>query len=210
MIIYKVTCLVTNKVYIGKTIKTLAQRKSVHLSHAKKYNDTSAFHSAIRKYGKDNFIWEVLDRVMFSDLLIDLECFYISKYNCMSPNGYNLTVGGEGATGYRHTEEAKKKIGLAGVGKKNTLGYHHSQEAKEKISVAGMGRKKSDETRKKLSVANTGKRLSEETRNKISKVQIGKFVSLETRKKMSDSNIGKPWTQARRDAENARCGMVVQ
>lgn len=58
--IYKVTCKITGKIYIGQTTQSLAQRKREHTSRSKKGSNTY-FHNAIRKYGKDSFIWEVLD-----------------------------------------------------------------------------------------------------------------------------------------------------
>lgn len=62
-VIYKVTNLINKKVYIGQTID-LEQRKRNHKSES--YNQKSsgykyAFHSAIRKYGWDNFTWEILE-----------------------------------------------------------------------------------------------------------------------------------------------------
>ena len=44
--------------------------------------------------------------------------------------GYNLNIGGGKATGYKHTEEAKNKIGLAHKGRK------HSEEWKKNNSIA--------------------------------------------------------------------------
>jgi group I intron endonuclease len=110
MIIYKVTNLVNNKVYIGKTVYSLEHRKKQHISDAKANRYNMLLHRAIMKYGEDNFCWEILDKVMFSDLLMDLEKFYIKKYKSRFPNGYNLTDGGEGITGHKHSKETRKKM----------------------------------------------------------------------------------------------------
>jgi group I intron endonuclease len=179
MIVYKVTCLETNKIYIGKTVNDILVRKRHHYWEAR-HGSRSYFHNALRKYDESAFIWEVLDAVMFSDLLFDLERFYIARYNCMSPNGYNLTSGGEGATGRILSKEAKDKIGAANKGRVV------SAETRIKLSKAALGKKLpplSEETKGKLRVVNLGKKLSEETKNKMR----ARRASDETKKKMSIS-----------------------
>ena len=52
----------------------------------------------------------------------------------------NHTEGGDGSSGYKHTDESKKKISEASVGRKGALGYNHTDEAKKKISEAHKGR----------------------------------------------------------------------
>jgi len=153
VIIYKVTNLVNNKIYIGKTVKKLNRRKKEHMvdSRGKKYN--SVFHAAIRKYGPGNFCWEVLDEVMFSDLLLDLERFYIKKYRSMVPFGYNICSGGEG------------------------LGHPCSEENKRKMSLAKRGVPRSEETKERMSISNTGRIVTEQTRKKISLSMMGKHKS---------------------------------
>lgn len=59
MIIYKVTNLITNKSYIGLSTRTLQERKLEHLRHLDSEN--TYFHRAIKKYGKENFSWEIID-----------------------------------------------------------------------------------------------------------------------------------------------------
>lgn len=54
MIIYKITCIVNNKVYIGQTSETLKQRFSRHMGYPKEEHDTK-FYRAVRKYGRDKF-----------------------------------------------------------------------------------------------------------------------------------------------------------
>lgn len=56
---------------------------------------------------------------------------------------YNLTEGGEGATGHKFvpTEETRRKMSIAHMGNKNGLGYRHTPEALKKISEASKGGK---------------------------------------------------------------------
>ena len=186
MIIYKVTNLITNKVYIGKTIYKLKKRKRQHLCAAKSNSGNMLFHKAIRKYGEENFCWEVLDTVMFSDLLLDLEKFYIIKYNCKQPNGYNLTDGGGGVVGFTVSDETRKKMSEA------RMGHKMSDETKRKLSKANMGKRLSEETKKKMS-----RPMSEDQKKKISKahrglhvgeknINYGKHLSKEHKRKISN------------------------
>lgn len=93
MIIYKVTNKINNKVYIGQTILPLKLRKSCHISQSKRENGD--FYRAIRKYGKNNFIWEVLDDTALNqNELDDFERKYIKKYNSIE-DGYNINDGGK-------------------------------------------------------------------------------------------------------------------
>ena len=102
-VVYLSTCVITNKVYVGITIQKLYKRKCDHIKvsfnpKSKAYNHH--FHRAIRKYGKDNFKWEILETIEADtrkDLiskLKQLEIKYIKKYNSKK-NGYNSTDGGD-------------------------------------------------------------------------------------------------------------------
>ena len=49
---------------------------------------------------------------------------------------YNITKGGDGSVGYRHTEEHKARISSWTKGKKYWLGRKHSPETIEKMRLA--------------------------------------------------------------------------
>ena len=119
MIIYKATNILNNKSYIGLTTRTLKERKLEHLRHLDIEN--TYFHKAIKKYGKDNFIWEVLnDTANTIEELQELEIKYIKELNTLSPNGYNISTGGEKGSvegrrdyNYGNNPSAKKVINLS-------------------------------------------------------------------------------------------------
>lgn len=101
-IIYKYTSP-SNKVYIGQTINE-SKRKNTH-KNAEFNNDCRLpyFYNAIRKYGFNNFKYEVIERIYFSleerdsiyEKLNSLEEYYISFYKSNDLNfGYNITKGG--------------------------------------------------------------------------------------------------------------------
>lgn len=94
MLIYKVTNKINNKSYIGLTTRTLEERKSEHLRHT--YSENTYFHRAINKYGKENFLWEIIDDTSKSlKELKEKETYYIKYFNTLAPNGYNISAGGE-------------------------------------------------------------------------------------------------------------------
>lgn len=44
-----------------------------------------------------------------------MESFFITQYNSKAPAGYNLTDGGDGCKGYKHTEEHKLRMKEIGI-----------------------------------------------------------------------------------------------
>ena len=140
--IYKATNKINGKCYIGFDSKW-PHRKSAHKlsSQTQDYK----FYRAIRKYGWDNFEWELIyqskDKEHTKDIM---ETFFINDYNSFN-NGYNSTKGGDGL-----------------------LGVNHSQQTKQKISLAHKGKRLSEEHKRKMSLANKGKNISEETKQKLS------------------------------------------
>jgi len=83
--------------------------------------------------------------------------------------------------GFKHSEEAKTKISLAG------LGRLCSEETKQKISKANKGRIRTEEHKQKISKANKGRIPTDEMRLKMSKIHKGKIVSETTRVRMSEA-----------------------
>lgn len=113
MLIYKVTNLVNQKVYIGQTINTLDVRKAQHQRDCNRINYVdNYFHNALRKYGFESFTWEVLEECDDLDVLNLLEVKYIQEYDSTNKTkGYNLKSGG--LNGGKCTEVTKLKIGAS-------------------------------------------------------------------------------------------------
>lgn len=107
MFIYKATSKTTSKVYIGLSTQTLQQRINQHNSHAYNYQSNYHFHCAIRKYGADDFEYEIIeDNIDNIEILKEREQYWIKYYDSYY-NGYNSTLGGEGRT-IRDDEEIKR------------------------------------------------------------------------------------------------------
>lgn len=98
--IYKITNKINGKIYVGQTTKTLTERFQKHCwgTTAKDiYHFNMAIKEAIRKYGKENFIIELIEEVE-QDKLDEREVYWISYYDSYN-KGYNCTLGGQnGAT----------------------------------------------------------------------------------------------------------------
>lgn len=94
-IIYKATSKTSGKIYIGQTTTSLNNRISNH-KHKALYNIDlkNHFHNAIRKYGIDDFIWEVIDTAQDYKTLNEKEQYWINYYDSIN-NGYNILKGGQ-------------------------------------------------------------------------------------------------------------------
>lgn len=151
MIIYKTTNKINGKFYVGKDEK----------NNPDYYGSGLILNRAIDKYGKDNFIKEILEVCSNNKELSEREIYWIDKLNATT-EGYNIALGGAGGDTYsmnpdldnikekfrgennhfygkRHTEDSKKKIADSkkgkpswNSGKKNI----YSEETKEKMSKA--------------------------------------------------------------------------
>lgn len=92
--IYKITNLINNKVYIGQSTNIKRRfrehKNSYNNSNRKDYE--SKKNRAFRKYGIENFSFEIIEEVNFS-LLDEREKYWIKKYNSID-NGYNSCEGG--------------------------------------------------------------------------------------------------------------------
>lgn len=202
--IYITTCIVNNKKYIGK--------------HKSKKFDPDYKGSGIlltrsfEKYGKDNFITELVEVCHSLEELNNKEIEYIKKYDCVnSEDFYNLSMGGDGGdTRAWMSKEEKKKVF---TGENNPMyGRKHTEETKLKISKKNKGRKLkpfTDEHKIKISNSNKGKnknktpwnkglKLSNEEKIKLSEIHKGKKGtrngmknSEEHRMKISKSKKGK-------------------
>jgi len=101
--IYLITNLINGKVYVGQTLN-YKDRMKKHEKSGK--NPKYYFPYAISKHGWENFTKEILIDDVPEEDLDNLEINYIAFYNSFNrEKGYNLTQGGGGMSGYRHTEE---------------------------------------------------------------------------------------------------------
>ena len=192
----------SGKRYFGKT-KNVAQRFK---KHARALNK-SPLANAFRKYGVGCVEVRVVYKNCSEKCCFDAEKRFIKKHNTRVPNGYNLTDGGEGFTGGRHSPATRKRMGDLSRGRKTSdatrekqrqsaLGRKMSRAARAKISAAKRGSKHSMSTIQKMRAAHLGKTLSREHRLKIGDANRGRFHSRETRLKIGKLALGYRHTAA--------------
>lgn len=93
--IYKITNLINNKCYIGKTLNTIQERWREHCSDYKKRDEEKRpLYSAMNKYGIENFKIEEIEQCN-EDIVNDREKYWIEYYGSFK-KGYNATLGGDG------------------------------------------------------------------------------------------------------------------
>jgi group I intron endonuclease len=95
-LIYKATNKINGKVYIGQTCSLLNKRIYDHKKRSKNSNisNNNKFYNAIKKYGFENFEWEILQKNIPQEKLDEWEIKYIREYNSFL-DGYNSTEGGK-------------------------------------------------------------------------------------------------------------------
>lgn len=167
------------------------------------FNRRNLYHThIINKYGFKNI--DVAKMECSSEALtFDLERGLIKCLRNMGVNLVNVTDGGEGVSGLRHSEQSRAQMSAKRVGK------NHRKETKTKMSEVRrgqdnhfFGKRHLDETKKRISEAKktnptdywSGKSRSEETRKKISETLTGRVGAKHTeasRAKISASQKGR-------------------
>ena len=105
-VVYLILNKINGKLYVGQTVQPLKVRFN---EHARK-KDNTLIHNAICKYGRENCYCGVIKTFSSKEELDYLEKYYIVALHTKKPYGYNLTDGGEGFIGYRHSPETLAKI----------------------------------------------------------------------------------------------------
>lgn len=128
--VYMHTNKINGKKYIGITSKIPRKR----WENGKGYKG-QRFYLAIEKYGWNNFEHEIL----FKDLTIEeaneKEIYLIEKFKTQSPNGYNISFGGDGTRGFKISEESKKRMS------ESHIGYKHTDESKINMRLTNAQKK---------------------------------------------------------------------
>jgi len=183
MYIYKTINLINGKIYIGKS------------NGKNKYYLGSGYLilKAIKKYGRNNFVKEILEDNISPSLINEREKYWIKIYNSTDLQiGYNLTVGGDGVNFV--SEELRLQASLRNSGSDNPFfGKHHSQETKDYLSYLHTeiyigknhpryGTHCSDETKNRISESNSGEKSKNLGKHHVQESKDKMSVSVQQRK----------------------------
>jgi group I intron endonuclease len=111
-VIYKITNLISKKIYIGESKeKNPYTRWNQHVKTIAKNQGCPALRDAVKKYGIDNFKFEII-LFCFDEDRFKYEIDYIKRFNSLVPNGYNICKGGYGGgfINKKHTDATKEKL----------------------------------------------------------------------------------------------------
>lgn len=196
MVVYVIRNRIDGMEYVGTTVQPLSYRLSSHRQRSRDKKTRSPLHAAARELGWDQFEVTAVETAASYDDLLVRERRAIAERNTVWPNGYNLVKGGRGNLGWRMSEDTRKKIAAARVGREPW----------------NKGRPMDDETKAKLSRAKTGR--CSPALAAVLAARAKRPVRDETKAKMSAAQKGVPKNAAyfaavaglkRTDATKARC-----
>jgi group I intron endonuclease len=169
MIIYKTTCLINNKIYVGQD----------HNDNPDYLGSGKILKQAIKKYGKENFRKDTIESCENQAQLDAQEIHWIKELDATNPEiGYNIANGGSGSmVGRKHTAITRKKMSVAKKGRVSP----------------NKGKKFSEAHRKKIGEASRN-RMTLALKARISKIQKERKrnkMTKETKEKMKLAKLGK-------------------
>ncbi|GAA4992586.1 NUMOD3 domain-containing DNA-binding protein [Pseudonocardia tropica] len=207
--------------YVGMTTGSLQQRWWAH-SYRARTAPRTAVQCWIAKHGPEQVMVTVLERCGSIEELHEAEVRWIETLRGQGADLLNLTEGGEGVLGLRHSpevralmsqqrtgrtssEETRRKISLSAKAQRAaelaagqpspSAGRPKSEEHKAKLRA----RVVSKETRQRMSEAArgrpspfAGKQHTEESKEKLRAAALGRKATPEARAKMSEARRGKP------------------
>lgn len=169
MFVYKITNIINGKLYIGQTIRPVEDRFKRHINDAINNTLDTHFARAIRKYGENSFIIEIIDTATTQEELTQKELYWIRKYNTIKM-GYNEVDSIFKSGGNTYQSKTKDEL--------NTI--------KEKIRKTKIGNKNPNSKSVKCKNIKTGEELhfsSEKECQLFFQEKIHRFITTRVTKK---------------------------
>lgn len=200
--IYVVTNTVTGRRYVGRALRPAA-RWAAH-KWAARAGRGYLLHASIRKHGIESFAHEVIESGLTNEQSAKSEREWIAKLNTIAPNGYNLTDGGDGTVGYRHTDETRAKLAALATGRPASM------EARRRCGDLFRGKPKSPEQRAKMRasralVPSSVFTFGPEQRAKMRAARLAYVATPEGLAAISNNSL---MTHAKKRANGLRCGVI--
>ncbi len=187
--VYQIRNIINGKRYIGSAVD-LDRRWNEHVNRLNRSGHHNKYlQNAWNKYGSSSFVFEVIELCPID------QRFYIEQdfIDDLHPeyNGRDIADGGNGMKDRKFSDEFRKKLSLAHIGKPQ------SEKMKRNLSLAITGKKRpprSEEHKRKLGLAGIGRKQSQEEKDKRGNSirefwkTHKKIMSLDARKKMSENN----------------------
>ena len=134
--IYKITNIINGNAYIGKSINIENrfkehERRALFADTSKEFN--KVLYKAIKKYGIENFRFEILEVIEDINLLNSREIFWIDYYNTYK-KGYNQTIGGDGNKNVFGKNHPNHKVAKASIDK-----ILQNEEIRSMVNAFGCG-----------------------------------------------------------------------
>ena len=178
-IIYCYTNKINGKKYIGQTIRG-DNRKTAHKHMALETKSNMIFHKAIRKYGWENFDYEILIECAEEELTA-AESMYITEMATLQPRGYNQLLGSN------HTPETRKKSSATKKLRYSEMPLEERQARTKHLWESRIGAKQTDHQKRKATEANQKRWLiTDPSGRSFEIVNLHKFCS---KNNINDSNL---------------------
>src|SRR6266568_1868256 len=126
--VYKITCTVTKKIYIGSALD-LRHRRNQHFSELRRNKHPNSYlQRAWNKYGPDAFTFEVLELVLPMSLTAR-EQYWFKKLKPFGKKGYNLArIAGSTMLDRKHSPQTREKMRIRALGNTHSLGVKRTPE----------------------------------------------------------------------------------
>ncbi|MBT2697025.1 GIY-YIG nuclease family protein [Bacillus sp. ISL-40] len=109
--IYKITCTVTRKFYIGSAVN-ICMRWSTHLCDLRKNQHMNKYlQNSFNKYGEESFKFEIIESILSKEMLVEREQFWLDELKPYDRKiGFNILKVAGSCLGKKLKETTKDKL----------------------------------------------------------------------------------------------------
>jgi len=171
--IYRITCAVTRKIYIGSAMNLRKRWKDHSFYLQRNEHHNPKLQAAWNKYGPDAFTFEVWELVLPISLTAR-EQYWFKKLDPFGKKGFNLDRVAGSRFGRVVSQASREKSRATQLGRPSTrIGWHPMPEHVERMRQANLGRKQTEEHKRKAAATRIGKKRSPATREKQRLAALG-------------------------------------